>query len=126
MISDHALVKFTLRARKSATAAQYVDRRAWRRLSRDEFAADVIESRLCRDLNELEDLSVDDLVRLYDQQMTRLLDKHCPLIRVSCRSQQAHHGLPMTAGPHDDAPEPPKDVSDAHSLTMTNASGLNG
>jgi len=34
----------------------------------------VTESRLCRDLNELEDLSVDDLVRLYDQQMTRLLN----------------------------------------------------
>ena len=37
-----------------------------------------------------------------------------------------HHGLTLTAGPHDDTPEPPKDVSDAHSLTMTNASGLNG
>ena len=74
MISDHALVKFTLRSRKSGKDAQYVDRRAWRRLSRDEFAADLTESRLCRDLNELEDLSVDDLVRLYDQQMTRLLN----------------------------------------------------
>jgi len=80
MISDHALVKFTHRVRKSATAAQYVDCMAWRRLSREEFAADRTESRLCCDLNELEDMSVDDFVQLYNQQMTELLDKHCPLV----------------------------------------------
>jgi len=80
MISDHALVKFT-RARPHSTSI------AWRGdgcpVSRDEFAADFTESRLCLDLNELEDLSVDDLVQLYDQQMTRLLDKHFPLVTSS-------------------------------------------
>jgi len=30
----------------------------------------------------LEDLSVNFLIQLYDQQMTRLLDKHSPLVRV--------------------------------------------
>ena len=58
------------------------DRRAWRRLSKEEFAADLTKSRLCRDLNEVGDMSVDDLVQLYDQQMTELLDKLCPLVRV--------------------------------------------
>ena len=45
-----------------------------------DFAADLAESRLCRELNALEAMSVDDLVQLYNQQMSDLLDKHCPVI----------------------------------------------
>ena len=40
---------------------------------------DLAQSPLCCDMNALEDMPIDDLVQLYDQQMTELLDKHCPL-----------------------------------------------
>ena len=75
--------------KKTTSTIQHVQRRAWQRLSKEYFTADLAESRLCCDLNALEAMSIDDLVQLYNQQMTDLLDKHCPVIRVRRRSKQA-------------------------------------
>ena len=60
-ISDHALIQFTLLAKRSLSASPPVGCRAWRRLSRDTVTADLEASRLCIDLNELNSLSVDEL-----------------------------------------------------------------
>ena len=34
-------------------------------------------------------MSVDDLVQLYDQQLSQLLDRHCPEVTVHRRNKQA-------------------------------------
>ena len=39
----------------------------------------------CGDLTALDDQTVDELVQLYNQVMTALLDRHCPTVTVRCR-----------------------------------------
>ena len=90
-ISDHALVSFKVEGAKKLPATVHpVQRRAWSRLSHDTFAVDLQSSVLCRDLDSLSDMSVDELVSLYDSTFTGLLDKHCPLVTVR------HKAQPMT------------------------------
>jgi len=58
-----------------------------------------------RDLSELEDMSVNKFVQLYNEQMTELLDKHCLLVQVRCKSQQMtswFHADCWAARRHDD------------------------
>ena len=45
-------------------------------------------SKLCRDLSELSDLTVDDLVQLYRQEMTDLVDQHCPVVEARRKAKQ--------------------------------------
>lgn len=89
MVSDHMLIRFILHVNRPASDAQKVTRRAWRRLSRDAFASDLAASKLCSDLSECDDMSVDDMVQLYNRALTELLDKHCPSVMVRCRDKQA-------------------------------------
>ena len=67
---------------------QWTKSRAWRRLSRDDFASDLAASRLCSNLDALTDLSVDDLATLYHDVLTHLLDRHCPTVTVRRRTKQ--------------------------------------
>ena len=89
MISDHALVHFTLHVSKPASAAEYVTRRAWRRLSHDAFATELAASKLCCDLETCESISIDELVQLCNHVLTKLLDKHCPRVTVRRIDRQA-------------------------------------
>jgi len=89
MLSDHALVCFTLQLNKPAPAAEYVTRRAWRRLSHDAFASDLEASQLCCDLETCKNMSVDDLVQLYNRVLEEVLDKHCPCVTVRRRNRHA-------------------------------------
>jgi len=61
---------------------EWITRRAWRRLSSDAFASDLAASALCGDLTALEDKCTDDLAELYGSELTRLLDHHCPVVKV--------------------------------------------
>jgi len=61
--------------------------RAWRQLSRDGFATDLMTTRLCSDLAAIRDMSADDLAQLYDDVMTDLLDRHCPVVTVRRRAR---------------------------------------
>ena len=88
MISDHALVRFTLSVKKSRLGVEWITRRAWRKLSPDLFASDLAASNLCSDLDALNDLSVDDLAKLYRDVLTDLLDRHCPTVKVRRRDIQ--------------------------------------
>ena len=85
MISDHAFIRFTLRVKKPIAEAHWTTSRTWRRLSRDAFASDLSASSLCSDLMSLDNsASADDLAKLYRDVMTKLLNKHCPMVKV-CR-----------------------------------------
>ena len=88
MISDHALVCFTLCTKKLRVEAEWVTRRAWRRLSREAFASDLAASGLCANLDALTNSTVDDLARLYHDVLTDLLDRHCPTVKVRRRAKQ--------------------------------------
>ena len=89
MISDHALIRFTLSVKKPRVdELQWTKSRAWRRLSRDDFASGLAASRLLSNLDALSDLSVDDLVKLYHDVLTGLLDRHCPIVTVRRRIKQ--------------------------------------
>jgi len=88
MLSDHALVSFTMRVNKSRVDEQWVTSRAWRRLSRDAFASDLAVSKLCTNTDELINLSADDLVQLYRDVLTDL-DRHCPTVKVRRRVNQS-------------------------------------
>ena len=58
------LVSFKVEGAKKLPATVHpVQRRAWSRLSHDTFAIDLQSSVLCRDLDSLSDMSVDELVR---------------------------------------------------------------
>jgi len=59
-----------------------VTSRARRQLSRDAFATDLTSTRLCSELDALRDLSAVDLVQLYGDVMTDLLNRHYPVITV--------------------------------------------
>jgi len=86
-ISDHSLILFRTCVKKPPTYSQWVTRRAWRRLSCDDFASDLSASCMCSDLNLLATMSADELASLYWEVMTDLLDRHCPLITVRHRAK---------------------------------------
>jgi len=77
MVSDHALIRFTLHVNRLASDTQKVTRRAWRRLS--------IWLKLSSDLSECEEMSVDDLVQLYNRVMTRVQSCWTSIARASPR-----------------------------------------
>jgi len=89
MISDHALICFVVTLKKPSVKAQWVNCRAWRQLSRDAFASDLEASDLCAELDALADKSFDDLVQLYRDVLTGLLDKHCPVVKMRRRPKKA-------------------------------------
>jgi len=88
MISDHALIRFTLPVKIERLDAPWTTRRAWRRVATDAFASDLAASELCCDLKALEDKTVDDLAELYSSAMTRLLDQQCPVVQVRHKVKQ--------------------------------------
>jgi len=81
-LSDHAVVKFKLSLRRPATAPQPVMHRRWRSFIAADFEADLSSSRLCTGLDNLDQLSGDELMEMYDSEMLLLLDKHCPRVAV--------------------------------------------
>jgi len=64
-ISDHALVRFTIRVRRLIDAPQPVSCRVWKRYEKDVFARDLAASQLCSNIEQLSDKSADDLAVLY-------------------------------------------------------------
>jgi len=67
---------------------QTIASRAWRKLSRDDFANDLAASTLCSNLDALVNLSIDDTTKLYRDVLTALLDRHCPSVKVRHRAKQ--------------------------------------
>jgi len=90
MLSDHALIHFTVSVKTLRVDEQWLTCRKWRLLSREAFASDLAAAKLCadNDMDVLRDQSVDDLVQLYRDVHTRLLDQHCPFITVRRRRKK--------------------------------------
>jgi len=86
-LSDHAIFRFILQAKTEHCDTHWVTRRAWRGLS---IASDLTESLLCSELEALKDKSDDELAELYSIELTRLLDKHCPVVRVRHKANTAN------------------------------------
>ena len=91
----------------------------------DLFASDLAASNLCSDLDALNDLSVDDLAKLYRDVLTDLLDRHCPTVKVLYVAEtfRRRHGLTQTAERLDVEQELRSGVSGGVELTKTNESG---
>ena len=85
LLSDHALVTATLDISKPPVQYTWTTCRNWRNLSLTEFETDLTASRLCNDLSSLDEMSADELTDLYKEEMTSLLDKHCPVTKVRHR-----------------------------------------
>jgi len=98
-LSDHAFIRFTLGMKKSTPVVQHVERTAWRRLSNEEFAADLAESPLCRELNALESMSVDDLVQLYNQQILIFLTSTAQWYEFAVEANRQRRGSTPIAVP---------------------------
>ena len=88
MLSDHALIHFTVSVKMLRVDEQWLTCRKWRLLSREAFASDLATTKLCADMDVLRDQLVDDLVQLYRDVLTRLLDQHCPCITVRHRRKK--------------------------------------
>jgi len=86
LLSDHALVTFSLGMKRPRAVRQRTTIRPWKKFCRSAFEADLAASRLCTDMSVLQDLSADDLAEMYDTTMQSLLDKHCPAIQIQRKS----------------------------------------
>jgi len=119
MISYHVLIHFTLHVNNPASDAQNVAYRTWRRLLPDVFTSDLAASKLCGDVDELNGMSIDDLVQLYSWVLTKLLDKHYPCMTVRHHTdKQAPLWFltPTATRRHTRAAE---NVADGHFLLLT-------
>jgi len=83
--SDRALVSATLDISKPPVQYTWKTCRNWHNLSLTEFETDLTASRLCNDLSSLDGMSADELTDLYKEEMTSLLEKHCPVTKVRHR-----------------------------------------
>ena len=82
LLSDHALVTFLLDVKKPRLERLWTTCRPWKTFSQSAFEADLRASQLCTDVDALQDLSADELAKLYDTTLQMLLDKHCPAVQT--------------------------------------------
>ena len=123
-ISDHLLILFRTCVKKPPTDSHWVTRRAWRRLSCDDFTSDILASRLCSDLNLLTTMSANELASVYREAMTDLLDRHCPSSPCAtvptCRRQGSTTIAVMRGG----RPELRSDATGLSARRTTSEAGL--
>ena len=84
--SDHFLVVFDADFVHKAECDdnKYSNYRKFKDIDIEKFKEDVINSELG---NPRKDMSADDSVKLYDTVLTRLMDKHCPVIKKKIRKR---------------------------------------
>ena len=78
VISDHSLIIATLPQSKPETVFFNATVRGWKKLDKKAFHRDLISSDLCTSCDEWTAVSLDDMVGIYQDTLTRLLDKHAP------------------------------------------------
>ena len=78
VISDHSLIIATLPQSKPETVFFNATVRGWKRLDKKAFQRDLISSDLCTSCDEWMAMSLDDMVSIYQDTLTGLLDKHTP------------------------------------------------
>jgi len=83
-LSDHRLLRWSMSfVRPSPVYTSYV-RRAWRQLDTASFRDGLSSSLLCRP-STWGELGVDELARLYDDEISAVLDRRIPAKTVRCR-----------------------------------------
>ena len=86
--SDHSLVLFQLPLPRPLLRYVDVNTRMWKGFDADRFKLDLLNSRLCMLISELDDMSADCLQQIYDDDtLSTLLDKHVPRRVVRRRHQ---------------------------------------
>jgi len=83
-VSDHCLITFTVLTVRPAAVFNRITWRRWKQMDEEQFTLDLEQSQLCGDIDALQYIywSVDDLVRLYTDTLTDLIDRHCPVSSV--------------------------------------------
>jgi len=86
--SDHSLVLFQLPLPRPPLRYVDVNTHTWKGFDADRFRLDLLNSRLCMLISELDDMSADCLQQIYDDDtLSTLLDKHVPRRVVRRRHQ---------------------------------------
>jgi len=62
--------------------------RPWKKLDTDRFTESIRSSALCADVTELQEKSVDDLFRIYDDTLRRIVNEHVPAYTASVRDRR--------------------------------------
>jgi len=88
-LSDHRLLCWTSSLQRPSPVYVTTTRRSWKSLDSDVFRADLQASALC-DSQCWNDLDGDGLVRLYDDTVTMLLDRHVPTSKKTCRRRPSN------------------------------------
>jgi len=88
-LSDHRLLRWTLSLRRSPAVYVMSSRRPWRSFDQDVFQADLLVSALC-DEGCWSVLDGDELVKLYDDTVTTLLDSQVPGKNVTRRRRPSN------------------------------------
>jgi hypothetical protein len=83
-LSDHRLLRWSAPLARPAPVYTSVSRRRWHALDRSVFRVAIQKSPLC-DPESWSDVDVDGLVRMYDRELTAILDRLIPARTVRCR-----------------------------------------
>ena len=82
LISDHSFIVGTLPQDKPHLATYIANTRAWCKLDRKAFRADLKASGLCLTTDDWSGFTPDDMVEKYNKVMIELIDKHAPPRKV--------------------------------------------
>jgi len=80
-LSDHALLLFVVELTVSSTCCVTTTLRSWKNFNQDLFDNDLIQSTLCLPHTELDSMSTDDVLDLYDSLLTSIINKHAPYMK---------------------------------------------
>jgi hypothetical protein len=83
-LSDHRLLRWSTSLVRPCPVYSTVVRRPWRQLDDESFRTGLLSSALCRP-EAWRELDTDGLVRLYDSEVTAILDRLVPARSVRCR-----------------------------------------
>lgn len=86
--SDHflVLINANLKVIPSKTESRFTSYRNFAQLNIDDFKSDIKKS----DLNDFDKSQpLDDVVRLYNSSLTKLMDNHCPIIRKKIKENDS-------------------------------------
>ncbi|HSN23898.1 MAG TPA: endonuclease/exonuclease/phosphatase family protein [Methylomicrobium sp.] len=87
-LSDHRLLRWQAPLTRPCPVYQTVTNRPWRRLDNAAFRTALQSSILCRPDSWI-DCSVDDMARLYDSELTAIVDKLIPVRTITSRRRQS-------------------------------------
>jgi len=86
-ISDHAQISFHVPSAKQKEICSTFNARRWKNFNQDLFDSDLKDSEICQQTCNFDQWSLDEVCDIYHQTLSKLLDKHAPVIS---RRKRAH------------------------------------